>query len=56
MFSLANIVYQAALKDATSILEGEEIESTPPVHPYQIALGMICLQQVCNNYCKLKPF
>lgn len=44
----ANIVYQAAMKDATSILEGEEIESTP-VHPYQIALGMICLQQYITD-------
>lgn len=42
-FSLANLVYKAILSEVSS-KKPEEI-----VHPYTVALGVICLQKVMGT-------
>lgn len=45
MVSVANMIYKAAIKEVGSIAEANGT-APPVVHPYQVALGMIYLQQV----------
>ena len=40
----ANMLYKAALQEAGDIDEKEASVNVP--HPYQVALGIVCLQQV----------
>ena len=40
------MLYKAALQEAGDMEEKEPSVSAP--HPYQVALGIVCLQQVSN--------
>ena len=41
---LANLAYKAAQQELSSLTKSEDV-----VHPYRVALGIICLQNV-NTY------
>ena len=40
----ANMLYKAALQEASEI--GTKEATVCPPHPYEVALGVVCLQQV----------
>ena len=44
----ANILYKAALQEAGDMEEKEPSVNAP--HPYQVTLGIVCLQQVRASY------